>query len=220
MSHTCVSHVRHMYESCHTQPTASAVLNAHSLCSLPCTYISHLCTRRTIKINKSRHTYEWVMSHRDDRHCGACACPTCSLPCTHTPHLFISHIIHTNESRHTYEQVMSHRDDRHCGACACPTWALCCTYIPHLLIRHIIHTKESRHTYEQVMWHKVNRHCGACDAQLHADHLCVPWLNAHSLCSLPCTYVSHLCTRSITHHTHRLVLQSMGWLRLVGSLKL
>jgi len=50
--HIWMSHVMHMYESCHT-----------------CVWVMrHICTSYVTRVNESCHTYEWVMSHVWIRH--------------------------------------------------------------------------------------------------------------------------------------------------------
>ena len=70
---------------------------------------THLCARHVAHmrshathINKSYHTYKWVILHIQIPHV-----TQISKAC-HT-HTETSHVQHINESRHTYERVMLHR---------------------------------------------------------------------------------------------------------------
>ena len=126
MSHTWMSHVTYMNESCHTCG------RSWFLVWLPSSSTFHGTLRFTrTHMNESRHTYEWVTSHIWMRHVAHMneSHHTYEWDTSHTyewvtSHIWMSHVTRTNESRHTYEWVTSH------------TW-----------MSHVTHANESRHTH-------------------------------------------------------------------------
>jgi len=86
MSHTWMSHVPHINESCHIYEWV-----------ISCVWMSHITC-----INESCHTYEWVMAHiwmshgtRISQHMGV-KCPR-----------VINHVTHMDESCYTHGWVMA-----------------------------------------------------------------------------------------------------------------
>jgi len=141
VSHTYESwnryHVTHQWvmsntnESCHTPMSyVTRILMRHvaqttESRTAPCTQLSLRPLYMSVArhMNKSYHTYEWVMLHTSLSHVThiaesrtaamytivltASLCMSVATPIVYmSPHPWTSHITHMNEPRHTYTQVM------------------------------------------------------------------------------------------------------------------
>jgi len=87
----CVSHVTHVYESCHTR---GSVMSHMRMC-----HVTHMY--------ESCHTCVWVMSHWWISHVTHvyASCHKCVWVMSH---MCVSHVTHVYESCHTCVWVMSH----------------------------------------------------------------------------------------------------------------
>jgi len=82
MSHTRMSHITHVNESCHTYESVVSHV-----------WMSDVNESFGTHVNQSCHTYEWVTSH---------------IWMRHMSHVWMSHVTHMNEAGHTYGWIMSH----------------------------------------------------------------------------------------------------------------
>jgi len=137
--------------------------------------MSHISMSHVTHINESCHTYEWVMSHTWLSHVTHMneSCHTYEWVMSH---MWMSHVTHINESCHTYEWVVSHLWMSHVThineSCHTYEWVM-----SHIWMSHVTHMNESCHTYEWVMshiWITCKRHeilqiprIFFCDTKIH-----------------------------------------------------
>jgi len=161
MNESCrMSHVTHMKESCHpnewvmSRMWRSHVSRMNDLYQI-CTCESHIYVTYTAKMSasvtvtniwmshvthmdKSCHTYGWVMSH-----------------------MWMSHVKHVKESCHTYERSLSISScEKHicvtCTASKCRRVSQSRTYewdMPHTWMNHVTQVKERHVTYMNDLYH-------------------------------------------------------------------
>jgi len=87
--HIWIRHVTHRNTSCHAHESVMSLSQQHQHAAC---HSRTSCLQQAATLAKSRHTYEWVMSH-----------------------VWISHVTH-NMSCHTHESVMSlYQQHRHAG---------------------------------------------------------------------------------------------------------
>jgi len=180
-----------MNESCHTYER-----------DMPHIWMNHVT-----HMNHACHTWRSVMSHTWMSHV------TNVNQSYHTPewvmsHISMSHVTHRNKSCHTYEWVMSHVF----------TLARVHTHI-HIHI-HKIHTHTHTHTHTHHHTH----------TRTHTEHICGEILDSFNTERFSVLYTNYvkITTPNMGLYTAGPVAQEtgssftldMGWLPLVGSLKL
>ena len=135
-------------------------------------------------------------------------------------HIWMSHVTHMIESCHTYEWVMS-----------------------HIWMSHVTHMNESCHTYEWVMSHTWFRHVTHMNESCHTYSYALFWKSSYSIFTPSVHVYWYVCAHPrvtshirMSHVTHTVMSRferghipswpwervyiDMGWLPLVGSLKL
>jgi len=173
--------------------------------------MSHVWMNHVTHTNESCHTYEWVMSQMRMSHVTHMneSCHTYEWVMSH---IQMSRVTHTNESRHTYEWVMSH------------IWMSHVTQLqelPHVWVSHVTYRNESYYTHELLL----SRSCSTRDSHYLKEPPSCTHLQRLTKVDIFKSHCRSLLQKSRIKETifckSQLTTQlSMGWPRLVGSLKL
>jgi len=208
----------------------------------------HLWQRHVTRGSASCHTYECVMSHIWVRHVPhmSASCHTCErvMPCvTKTCHMATScRTLRTDRRHDTYYSDTLHISMRHvartnasCQSCervmprvkkTKTCHVTCRSSSCHVLRsdqRHVTHMNASCHTYECIMSHIWMHHV------THAKESCPSVKKTCHTRIMTHSHVKQLIYSNVTRQirsfvficvTWRIDTSRMGWLQLVGSLKL
>jgi len=206
MSHAWTSHFTHMNESRHTHEWV----------------ISHSWMSHVPHMNESFRTYEWVLSH--------------SWVISHAP---MSHITQMNESCHTYEWVLSRSRTSHVPHTIADERLIQQHAVPHQKVPAVprdiwaLHSvrqpehrnkvdvaKFSRHLFERVV--KLPDHCtqGLHTPTLHHTATLCDTLQRTFLSASSSSLTTLNSAGGAPSNTCIVSCMHMGWLRLVGSIKL
>ena len=220
MAHIRMSHVPHMNES-RIEPT------------------SHIT-----QTNESCHTYEWVTSHKNE------SCRTCNkrvmshIQKSHVTHtgwrrpigcLKLQVIVHKRTTNYrALLRKMNYKDKASCDSTSPCTaslpplppsfgnwvntsshiYRLVSSYVP---MSHDTRVNESCHTYEWVMSHMWMSHVTHMNESCHTYE----WVMSHMwMRHMPHSYIIHNMNEWDVNEMWMRHMRHMGWLRLVGSLKL
>jgi len=155
MSHTRVSHVTHMSESCHTRTTCTRLSYCTDTGAMTKSLTRPLITASTNMLKSDKRGTPRVpganllyMSHvtRVNESCHTCERGEARLECSAPTYCkWASHVTHMNELGHTYTWVMSHVWMSHVTR----MYESCLAYVTHMWT----HMNGLGHTYKWVMPH-------------------------------------------------------------------
>jgi len=203
MIHIAHSHT-HMYEwVTHAHVHTYECVMSHSVYAM---HTSEWVTSHIYTLECVAHTYEWFISHIRTH---ICTNGSRTHMCTHMSvscHTVFMQCTQVNESRHTYTHLsVSHTrmNDSYRTFAHYVTWPIhsCAFVCTHLIVSH---------THSNDAWRRFTLTNGSrtymCTHMNHSYHTF--------------THTNVLHTRVCAHMNESCHTVSMGWLRLVGSLKL